>query len=258
LVGVNFVGPGSPQPVYALQSSLRERGVELGVVRVTNEHAAVAGLDCETAIFRVKGAGRAEPNPLDFDGRREWSGAEWFARWWAALSVARREPGRKLAYTFLNEVFDVAHIPFWLRFYSELMDAATRHGVTITVGNFAAATFDARHIAALVPLARECARRGHIMSGNVYWYDEDSDARFRYLRALMDAVPEARWVIEELGWARNDASYQGYVALRVLLNKCREVYPEVDAALWAFSGSGGGWPHSQIPVEDAIAAIAAG
>lgn len=226
-------------------------------MRVTNEHAAVAGLDCETVVFRVKGSGRAEPNPLDFEGRR-WRGGEWFDRWRPALVPARREVGRRIVYTFLNEVFDVAHIDYWCVFYSELMAAASLHNVTISVGNFAAATFGAQHVPALVPLARECARRGHVMSGNVYWWD-DAPERFGYLRPLMDAVPDAEWIVEELGWARNDAAYQGYVALRVLLYRYREVYPDVDAALWAFVGAGAGnWNHSQIPVEDAVAALAAG
>lgn len=252
-----MIGPGSPNDVYRLDTALAQRGRELGLVRVTNEHAAVAGLSCELAVFRVKGAGRAEPNPLNFEGRR-WTGREWWNRWKAILLAAKREPGKKLIYTVLNECFDVEHITFWVAFYIELMIAASEDGVTITVGNFASASFDARHVAVLVPLAREAARRGHYMSGNVYWWDEDGENRFRYLRALMDAVPEARWVIEELGWARNDASYQGYLNLKMLINRWRATYPDVDAALWAFNGSGGGWPHSQIPVEDAVAAIAAG
>jgi len=261
-IGVNLVGPGSPNPVYQLQSALLERGKPLGLVRVTNEHKAVLGLECELAIFRVKGAGRAEPNPLGYPHPvtgvpRVWNGAEWFALWWPSLAAARREAGKRLAYTLLNEVFDMAHVAFWTRFYTELMDAATQHGVTITVGNFAAATFNEAQAAQLVPLAKEAARRGHIMSGNVYWWDEAPE-RFGYLVPLMRAVPQAEWVIEELGWAAQDAAYRGYVALRVLLARYRETYPHTDAALWAFNGSGGGWPHSQIPVEDAVAAIAAG
>jgi len=240
-------------------------------VRVTNEHAAVAGLSCELAVFRVKGAGRAEPNPLGWDaddgrGTRRWTGQEWFNFWWPSLAPAKREPGRRIIYTFLNEVYRPEHAAFFVKFYIELMAAADRAGIKISVGNFSGGVFgtegdDARkraEVAALVPLARECARRGHYMSGNVYWWDEDGDARFRYLRALMDAVPEAKWIVEELGWARNDAAYQGYVALRVLLNRYREVYPEVDAALWCFNGSGGGWPQSQVPYEDAVAALATG
>lgn len=252
---MNFVGYGSPQPLYQLQTALRERGARIGLVRVTNEHAAVAGLDAETVVFRVKGAGRAEPNPLDFEGRR-WRGGEWFDRWWAALAPARREAGRRLVYTFLNEVFDVVHLPFWLGFYSELMAAANAHNVTVSVGNFAAATFGVQHVAALVPLAREAARRGHVMSGNVYEWSEDPE-RFKYLKPLMLAVPDAEWIVEELGWADDDARYRGYLSLKVLLNRYREVYPDVDAAFWCFNGSGGGWQHSHVDPEDLAAAILA-
>lgn len=264
-IGANFVGPGSPQPVYQLQASLRERGARIGLVRVTNEHAAVAGLEAETVVFRVfAGPGRNEPSPLDYRGRK-WTGQEWFDFFWPSLAPAKREPGREIVYTFLNEVYRPEHAAFFVRFYTELMAAADRAGVTISVGNFSGGVFGTEgdetrrrnEVAALVPLAKEAARRGHYMSGNVYEWSEDP-ARFEYLVPLQHAVPEAEWIIEELGWADQDASYKGYVALKVLVSRYRATYPNTDAALWCFNGSGGGWSHSQIPVDDAVAALSLG
>ncbi len=112
---------------------MREHGVEMGPVRITNEHKAVAGLECETAVFRVfAGPGRAEPNPLNYEGR-QWTGQEWARYWWPSLAPAKREPGKRLIYTFLNEVYRPEHAAFFVRFYRELMDAADQLDITITL-----------------------------------------------------------------------------------------------------------------------------
>lgn len=194
-------------------------------------------------VYRVKGAGRAEPDPANYQGRA-WTGAAWVDHWLPALAPGARHNGYL---GFANEVFRVESLHWYMNFYIELMDACTKKGVRCTYGDFSVGSFGALDAIVLRELAEYGMRAGHLLAFNAYW-DDANPALFWYFKALTDRVPGVPFILKEIGWLANDARYPGRVALEQLL----VVHAQIDApgyqggALWCQNGAGGGWPHSNI------------
>lgn len=254
--GFNFVGPGAAHSLAEAQRLFRAAGKRLGPVCIINQPEACLGLDSVWVFYRIhNGDGRSEPDPFTWrDG--EWTAQGWWNFWWPQLRIATREPGRQLAYIFHNELGWRGQIDRRVAWERQLMNIAHQAGVTITYGNFAVAGFDPQDIPALLPMVRQGATQGHILRANTYVFPPpyDGPRLFQYVRPLVEAVPQARWVYGEVGWAERDAQYQGPVALAELCNRAAESTGQhpgfIGHMLWCFSGSGGGWSHSHIPESD--------
>lgn len=226
---------------------MRQKRAKTGPFVVINEAKAIYGLNEIDAsiltVFRVKGEGRAEPDPRDYEGRA-WTGEEWVARWLPALMPGVRENGYL---GFKNEVFRVEDIDWWVEFDRQMMNACTARGIHCTYLNSSVGSFKPEHVAKLKPLLVQGQAQGHLLSMNSYW-DDNNPSLFWYFKPLVDAVPTVPWILGEIGFYANDASYQGAVALRKLLaehGKIRHAGYK-GGALWCQNGAGGGWPHSHI------------
>lgn len=246
-MGFNFCGFGSPNPVYAYAQALKAAGKRTGPFVIINEAPAVAGLasidPAILTVYRVKGAGRAEPDPRDYEGRA-WTGDEWVARWLPALMPGVRANGYL---GFKNEVNRVEHIDWYVEFDRQMMNACTAREVHCTYLNSSVGSFKPEHVAKLKPLLVQGQAQGHLLSMNSYWND-DNPLLFWYFEPLVDAVPTVPFILGEVGWYANDARYQGVDALRKLLTEHGKIRHAGyrGGALWCENGAGGGWEHSNI------------
>lgn len=252
--GVNFVGPGSPNPVWLLQGQLQAAGKVMGPTVIVNEWKAVADVKASLIVYRVKtGSGRAEPDPFDYQGRA-WTPVQWFNEWWPLLSQAQRSG---LVYKFHNELEWRGKWERRIAWEREFMQLATNRGLRITYGNFAVDGLDKSALPLMIPMLDQGVRQGHILCGNTYLFgDSRAEERLGYMLPLVAQVPETPWMHGELGFGENDARYAGPDALQRLLEVHARRFEKAGvgyqgAALWCHNGIGGGWPHSNIPEDDA-------
>ncbi len=246
-MGFNFCGPGSPNAIYDYALAMRAKGAKTGPFVVTNEGKAIYGLASIDAsiltVFRVKGAGRGEPDPRNYEGR-SWTGEEWVAHWLPELLPGIRPNGYL---GFKNEVFNAEFIDWYVKFDKEMIDACDKRGIKCTYGNFSVGSFRSEHIRKLAPLVDYGHGHGHLLSLNAY-VDDGNPGLFWFFKSLLDSCPTAYWILGEVGWYADDARYRGPVALKALLaehGKIRHAGYR-GGALWCENGAGGGWEHSDI------------
>lgn len=259
-LGINFVGPGSPNNVQILSNALHASNTKLGPTIVINEGKAVPNIDATLLAFRVKiGTGRAEPDPLNYNNQ-SWTVEQWYSLWIGLLSQAQA-PGLYLK--FHNELNWKVRFAERLAWEMAFMKYCANQKKRILYGNFSVGGFNKSDIPAMKPMLELGRDLGHVLCGNTYWYtslddgtpNSDAIKTLEYMIPLVQQTPDAPWIHGEYGFADNDASYAGGIMLQKILNQHRKSFQTnvgyfLGSALWAENGAGGGWPQSSIPSND--------
>lgn len=196
-------------------------------------------------VYRVKGAGRSEPSPRDFQGRT-WTGAEWVDYWRPALLSGKRRDDGPYALQDHNEVISTDNLAWWIDFEIARMKAWDAFGERTTYGNFAVGSFKPEHVGQLARLVEAGSKRGHILRFNTYW-DDSNPGLFWYFKPLIDRFPDAPWFLGEIGWRINDAAYRGPIALRALMAQVKTIKHAgfKGGSLWVLTTLED-WKHSNV------------